>query len=104
MVNLLDDTPIVPGDSRTTFEQSAQARQVLNDAEEDLRDWSPNLDEVQMQSKGMGNNLMPQDVSPQDAEKVAQQKLSEEHETVASPSSITSGGQAAEAEKTAEAA
>jgi len=59
LLNLLDDTPIVPGDVRLPFEHAAQARQVLNDAEEDLREWVPNLEPVHSQSEGMGSNLMP---------------------------------------------
>ena len=41
LLNLLDDTPIVPGDSSIPYTQGHQARQILNDAEDDLRDWQP---------------------------------------------------------------
>ncbi|KAJ4392571.1 hypothetical protein N0V85_006950 [Neurospora sp. IMI 360204] len=41
LLNLLDDTPIVPGDSQIPYTQGHQARQILNDAEDDLRDWRP---------------------------------------------------------------
>ncbi|KAK3396327.1 Eisosome component PIL1-domain-containing protein [Sordaria brevicollis] len=41
LLNLLDDTPIVPGDSSIPYTQGGQARQILNDAEDDLRDWRP---------------------------------------------------------------
>ena len=44
VLNLLDDTPVVPGDTRPVFEHAHQARQVLTDAEEDLRDWTSNLE------------------------------------------------------------
>ncbi|MCJ1474148.1 hypothetical protein MMC13_002806 [Lambiella insularis] len=59
LLNLLDDTPIVPGDTRPAFEHAAQARQVLNDAEEDLRDWQPNIEPIHSSASGMGSNLMP---------------------------------------------
>lgn len=59
LLNLLDDTPVVPGDTRPPFEHGHQARQVLNDAEEDLREWGPNLDPVPSQATGLGVNLMP---------------------------------------------
>lgn len=59
LLNLLDDTPVVPGDTRPTFEHGAQARQVLNDAEEDLREWTPNLEPVHSAATEMGSNLMP---------------------------------------------
>jgi len=59
LLNLLDDTPIVPGDARPAFAHEAQARQVLVDAEADLRDWAPNMEPVHSQAAGMGTNLMP---------------------------------------------
>jgi len=59
LVNLLDDTPVVPGDTRPAFENGAQARQILNDAEEDLREWTPNLEPITSAAGDMGNNLMP---------------------------------------------
>ena len=59
LLNLLDDTPVVPGDTRPAFEHAHQARQVLNDAEEDLRDWAPTLEPVHSAATEMGSNLMP---------------------------------------------
>ena len=59
LLNLLDDTPVVPGDTRPAFEHAHQARQVLNDAEEDLRDWMPNLEPIHSTATEMGSNLMP---------------------------------------------
>ncbi|KAL8675054.1 MAG: hypothetical protein Q9168_000537 [Polycauliona sp. 1 TL-2023] len=59
LVQLLDDTPVVPGDVRPAFEHSAQARQVLNDAEEDLREWQPSFDPIPSAATEMGSNLMP---------------------------------------------
>ncbi len=59
LLNLLDDTPVVPGDTRPEFEHASQARQILNDAEEDLREWTPNLEPVHSTATGMGTNLMP---------------------------------------------
>ncbi|KAI4173311.1 MAG: hypothetical protein LQ343_003022 [Gyalolechia ehrenbergii] len=59
LLQLLDDTPVVPGDVRPTFEHSAQARQILNDAEEDLREWQPSIDPVPSSATEMGTNLMP---------------------------------------------
>lgn len=58
-MNLLDDTPVVPGDTRPAFEHGHQARQVLNDAEEDLREWTPNLEPIPSAATDMGTNLMP---------------------------------------------
>lgn len=39
LMQLLDDSPIVPGDQPHAYHYGAQARQILNDAEDDLRDW-----------------------------------------------------------------
>ncbi|KAK3335744.1 Eisosome component PIL1/LSP1 [Cercophora scortea] len=39
LLQLLDDTPVVPGDTRAGYPHASQARQILNDAEDDLRDW-----------------------------------------------------------------
>jgi len=50
LLNLLDDTPIVPGNTRPAFEHAEQARQILNDAEDDLRDWQLDLEDVHSQS------------------------------------------------------
>lgn len=44
LLHLLDDTPVVPGDQRHPYTHSAQARQILDDAEDDLRDWQPESD------------------------------------------------------------
>lgn len=59
LLNLLDDTPVVPGDVRLPFAQSQAARQVLADAEHDLQLWQPNLEPVHVNSTGLGTNLMP---------------------------------------------
>ncbi|KAI9754065.1 MAG: hypothetical protein M4579_004885 [Chaenotheca gracillima] len=59
LLNLLDDTPVVPGDTRPAFENSHQARQVLNDAEDDLRDYRPDILPVTSSAAGLESNLMP---------------------------------------------
>lgn len=59
LLTLLDDTPVVPGDARPAFEHSHQARQVLNDAEEDLREWTPSHEPIPSSASDLGSNLMP---------------------------------------------
>lgn len=59
MLNLLDDTPVIPGDTRPPFEHGNQARQILNDAEEDLRDWRFEADDVPISNHMLDPNLMP---------------------------------------------
>ncbi|KAH6650290.1 Eisosome component PIL1/LSP1 [Chaetomium tenue] len=39
LLQLLDDTPVVPGDVRPPYAHASQTRQILNDAEDDLREW-----------------------------------------------------------------
>jgi hypothetical protein len=41
LLELLDDSAVAPGDARVPYENGAQARQVLNDAEDNLKDWQP---------------------------------------------------------------
>lgn len=36
----------MPGDGRPAYEHSSQARQILNDAEDDLREWQLELEDV----------------------------------------------------------
>lgn len=45
LLHLLDDSPVVPGDERAPYVHGAQARQILNDAEDDLKDWQPEIDD-----------------------------------------------------------
>ncbi|KAJ6446041.1 sphingolipid long chain base-responsive protein PIL1 [Purpureocillium lavendulum] len=56
LLALLDDTPVVPGDDRQPYAYGQQARQVLNDCEDDLRDWQPEQEgytlEEQSSTKG----------------------------------------------------
>ena len=59
LLNLLDDTPVVPGDTRPAFEGGSQSRQILNDAEEDLREWQPSVDPVTSSANQMTSTLMP---------------------------------------------
>ncbi|KAI0113998.1 Eisosome component PIL1-domain-containing protein [Nemania sp. FL0031] len=42
LLALLDDSPMTPGDARRVYEQGSAARQVLNDAEDDLKSWEMN--------------------------------------------------------------
>lgn len=59
LLNLVDDTPIVPGDTRPPYQHAPQARQILNDAEEDLREWTPSLEPIPSSATDLGVNLMP---------------------------------------------
>ncbi|EFX04061.1 sphingolipid long chain base-responsive [Grosmannia clavigera kw1407] len=52
LLRLLDDTPVVPGDTRPPYTATAQARQILNDAEDDLRDWKPETGDFESSTAG----------------------------------------------------
>ncbi|KAL8822885.1 MAG: hypothetical protein Q9191_006389 [Dirinaria sp. TL-2023a] len=74
LLNLLDDTPVVPGDTRPAFDQGHQARQVLNDAEEDLREWTPSLEPIPSSAADLGTNLMPSSPEAQATSSPVQQR------------------------------
>lgn len=44
LLQLLDDSPVVPGEGQRPYHHGAQARQILNDCEDDMKDWEPELD------------------------------------------------------------
>lgn len=52
LLALLDDTPVVPGDDRQPYAYAQQARQVLNDCEDDLRDWQPDQEGYTLEEQG----------------------------------------------------
>jgi hypothetical protein len=49
---LLDDAPMTPGNVRPAYEEANQARQILNDAEDDLRDWQLDIEDIPFHSHG----------------------------------------------------
>jgi Eisosome component PIL1 len=61
LLNYLDDTPVVPGDERQQFAHANEARQVLNDAEQELQQWQPHLEPIHSAAGSLGPNLMPTD-------------------------------------------
>ncbi|KAH9998907.1 putative sphingolipid long chain base-responsive protein [Xylariaceae sp. FL0662B] len=44
LLDLLDDAPMTPGDRRRVYENGSAARQILNDAEDDLKSWERHND------------------------------------------------------------
>lgn len=59
LINLLDDTPIVPGEERPVYNNAEIARQTLSDAEDGLRAWQPRHSAIVSQSGQLGSNAMP---------------------------------------------
>ena len=55
----MDDTPVVPGDVRRVYEHSEQARQILEDAESDLRGWESTVEPISPTSAELGANMKP---------------------------------------------
>lgn len=98
VLNLLDDTPVIPGDVRPAYEHVNQARQILNDAEDDLKDWQPDLEDVPSNAT-LDNNLMPSsathgqavDDSVMGEESVAGQHAHADGSRISSGTSVTTG-------------
>lgn len=59
LLNYLDDEPVAPGTERSPFGHQNEARQVLNDAEQELQTWRPNLEPIQTSAGQMSNTLLP---------------------------------------------
>ena len=95
-MNLLDDTPVVPGDVRQPFPHSTEARQVLADAEQELQAWQPNLEPIQSNAGGLGSNLMPVD----DGSTRATSEAGTEQPLISAPTAHTTEKPAAEAQGT----
>lgn len=58
-MNLVDDTPIVPGDTHPPFAEVEAARQVLNDAETDLQNYRLDIEPITSNSGTLGVGAMP---------------------------------------------
>ncbi|KAJ9603583.1 hypothetical protein H2200_011769 [Cladophialophora chaetospira] len=91
LVNLLDDTPVVPGDVRQPFAQANEARQVLADAEQELQRWEPNLEPIHSNAGGLGSNLMPMEDRSTRATSEAPESVVSPIEPVAKPAAETQG-------------
>lgn len=70
---------MVPGDIRPGFEHGNQARQILNDAEDDLRDWTPELEDVPSNAT-LANNLLPGESSPSQTHHQQQDRIDTVHD------------------------
>lgn len=58
-MNLVDDTPIVPGDVHPPFAEVEAARQVLTDAEDDLRHYQLDVEPIHSNAGNLGVGAMP---------------------------------------------
>lgn len=86
----------MPGDTRAAYEHTNEARQVLNDAEDDLKDWTPELEDVTHHGSALENNLMPTTATQSEAGTAVttDATVAPTHHDVTSSSgaSVTTGG------------
>ncbi|KAA8644398.1 hypothetical protein EYZ11_002779 [Aspergillus tanneri] len=68
LLNLLDDTPVVPGDARREYDRGAEAKQVLEDAEKDLLTWESTVVPIQTSAAQMQSGALPAIHPTRDAE------------------------------------
>ncbi|OJD32663.1 sphingolipid long chain base-responsive protein pil1 [Diplodia corticola] len=59
VLNLLDDSPIVPGETHPTYGSESAGRDILNDAEDELRAWQPRYEPITSNATSLGSNAMP---------------------------------------------
>jgi len=59
LIEMLDDTPVVPGDAHQPFAHAEAARDVLNEAEDELRMWEPSVAPIQSNAGHLGTNAVP---------------------------------------------
>jgi len=59
LLELLDDTPVVPGAERADYEHERAAKEILLDAEEELAKWEPGQNVDYAPSSPLENNLLP---------------------------------------------
>ncbi|KAL9078018.1 MAG: hypothetical protein Q9157_003049 [Trypethelium eluteriae] len=82
VLNLLDDTPIVPGDQHPTYEGTETGRHSLNDAEDELRAWNSTAEPITSNAGTMASGAIPahpgQVADPTFVKEAAQQKEIEE--------------------------
>lgn len=69
ILNLLDDTPLVPGETRRPYESTEQGKQILEEAEQELRSWEPSMEPVQSSAREMGAGTLPSRPREQERER-----------------------------------
>lgn len=62
LLSLLDDSPVTPGDGGHSYQEASAARQILNDAEDDLRKWEPDLEAEPVSSTAGGTATSQREV------------------------------------------
>lgn len=72
-MNLVDDTPIVPGDVHPAFAELEAARQVISDAEDDLRNYELHVEPIPSNAGNLGVGAMPGSVASPTSSSVPEQ-------------------------------
>jgi Eisosome component PIL1 len=57
LLNLLDDTPVVPGDKPPRYAHETKGHEILSEAEGSLRAWEPKLEPVHSQAGDLKTNV-----------------------------------------------
>jgi len=98
LLNMLDDTPVVPGDAHQPFAHAEAARDVLNEAEDELRMWEPNVAPIQSSAGHLGSNAVPGQMAAQEhhAQNYAQAPMQTQSHVPASTTSYETQSQAGE--------
>ncbi|KAI8938241.1 hypothetical protein NX059_005902 [Plenodomus lindquistii] len=92
LLNLVDDTPIVPGDVHPSFTEVEAARQVLTDAEDDLRNYRLDIEPIPSNAGNLGVGAMPGVASPTSTS-VADQTNYDNTTTTTTTGSVADEGQ-----------
>ena len=66
LLNMLDDTPVVPGDAHQPYAHAESARDILNEAEDELRMWEPNVAPIHSSAGHLGTNAVPGQMAAQE--------------------------------------
>ena len=59
VIDLLDDTPIVPGEERQRFENGEYLQHAMTEAETRLRAWERRIEPIHSSANSLGKNAMP---------------------------------------------
>lgn len=89
---MLDDTPVVPGAAPAAFDKNEAARQVLDDAEDELRAWRSTMEPITSSSANLGTGAMPATQSEPAQVPVRQEVPTRQDDTKPVTEAITVGG------------
>ncbi|KAJ5489438.1 Sphingolipid long chain base-responsive protein LSP1 [Penicillium diatomitis] len=74
LLGLIDDSPVVPGDVRSAYDSEETARQIVEDAETELRSWESNVEPIGSPTEDVARQMTSGSLSggtEQDMESIA---------------------------------